>query len=349
VAAVKQVITPFQKHFGPWVTFPLRNTLEGDNDSEEQRLLYAYGVKGNTYAMVFVGAHAIAAEDAGGLYQTLLDELQHPTQPPLRARLAGGDAAAAKAAQPPRLSLGAVLATMAVGVVDGLNPCAFATVVFLIAMLTRLGGDRRTLVSVGAGYTAAVFVTYLLLGLGVLHALAWFGDRLALANALRVGVAYLALAFAWLQLWDVARLKSGAATRELKVQLPMRIKQAVHLVVREGLKRPVVVLGATVAGGLVTLLEMVCTSQVYIPILIGLHSPALRGRAVPLLAAYNLGFVVPLMAVIVLAYRGLSSDRLAQWARRHLAAMKLLLAAFLAALALWLLSPDLAHYFVRTS
>jgi cytochrome c biogenesis protein CcdA len=341
VAAIEQVIKPLERHFGQWVTFDLRETTQADNFAEQDRLIHAYGVQGVPYAEVFVGAHAVPAEDRDRLCQVLLAELQRPSQPPLRARLAPGEAAAAA---PPRLSAGVALTTLAVGTVDGLNPCAFATVVFLIAMLTRLGADRRTLVSVGVAYTIAVYVTYLLLGLGVLHALAWFGDRLKLANLLRVGVAYLALGFAWLQLWDVAKLKSGGATRELKAQMPLKVKQAVHLVLRHGLNRPAAVLGATVAGCLVTLLEMVCTSQVYIPILIGLRSPALRGRAVPLLAVYNLGFVLPLVAVIVLAYRGLSSERLGQWARRHLVAMKLLLAVFLGALALWLLSPELVGH-----
>jgi len=55
-----------------------------------------------------------------------------------------------------------------------------------------------------------------------------------------------------------------------------------------------------------------------------------------LLLVYNVGFVLPLIAVLIAAWRGTGSDRLARCARRHFVASKLALAGLLVALAAWL-------------
>ena len=50
-------------------------------------------------------------------------------------------------------------ALAAAGLLDGVNPCAFTTIVFLLSMLAQVGKTRRQLAVVGVGFTAAVFVT----------------------------------------------------------------------------------------------------------------------------------------------------------------------------------------------
>ena len=44
------------------------------------------------------------------------------------------------------------------GLADGINPCAFTTIVFLLSMLSRLGKKRRDLIVVGVGFTLAICI-----------------------------------------------------------------------------------------------------------------------------------------------------------------------------------------------
>jgi len=44
----------------------------------------------------------------------------------------------------------------------------FRSIVFLLSMLAYLGKDRRQIAAAGAGFVAATFATYLVLGLGLL-------------------------------------------------------------------------------------------------------------------------------------------------------------------------------------
>jgi cytochrome c biogenesis protein CcdA len=91
--------------------------------------------------------------------------------------------------------------------------------------------------------------------------------------------------------------------------------------------------GAAVAGSLVTLLEAVCTGQVYVPILAALSQPEYKERATGLLAVYNAGFIAPLLVVIAVAYYGVTSEQLAKVSRRNLVLSKVLMALLLIAVA----------------
>jgi hypothetical protein len=65
-----------------------------------------------------------------------------------------------------------LLTVLVAGLVDGLNPCAFATIVFFISYLAFVGRRRREVLAVGVAFTAGVFLTYLGVGAGLLRFLA---------------------------------------------------------------------------------------------------------------------------------------------------------------------------------
>ena len=99
------------------------------------------------------------------------------------------------------------------------------------------------------------------------------------------------------------------------------------------------VLAAFASGMVVSLLELGCTGQVYLPtICFVVGVPAMRAHALLYLILYNLMFVFPLILVFVLAYFGISSQRLAKWTERHTALVKLLLSLLFFVLAGLLIS-----------
>src|SRR6266540_2824557 len=79
----------------------------------------------------------------------------------------------------PQITLPTVLAA---GVIDGINPCAFTVLLLFITALTttlKVGEQnvkalRSRLLSMGSIYIAAVFLTYLLLGIGLLKSFDFF-------------------------------------------------------------------------------------------------------------------------------------------------------------------------------
>src|SRR5574337_1459370 len=79
----------------------------------------------------------------------------------------------------PQITLPTVIVA---GVVDGINPCAFTVLLlFITALLTTLRADEQSvnairlrMMGMGSIYIAAVFLTYLALGVGLLKSLDFF-------------------------------------------------------------------------------------------------------------------------------------------------------------------------------
>ena len=93
------------------------------------------------------------------------------------------------------------------------------------------------------------------------------------------------------------------------------------------------------AGVAVTLLESLCTGQIYLPTLalVARASPS-PWQALGYLSGDNLMFILPLLAVLALALAGLRFTRLLHWSRRAVILAKLLAALLFLALAALLLS-----------
>lgn len=232
-----------------------------------------------------------------------------------------------------------LLAVAFAGLLDGINPCAFTTLVFFLSFLTYLGRTRKEILLVGSGFLAAMFVTYLALGLGAFHALRGLLVSHQASRMLALLTSFLALGLAVWSLRDYLAYRRTRDVHDVTLKLPDAIRAHINRVLRTRLGSPALLLGAASAGFLVTLLESVCTGQLYLPtIVFVLKDEQLRGRAFGCLLLYNLMFVLPLAILLVIGVWGVGSERLGRFLRAHLGAFKLAMAAGFALLAigLWL-------------
>ncbi|MBU0715725.1 MAG: hypothetical protein KJ964_10260 [Verrucomicrobia bacterium] len=233
------------------------------------------------------------------------------------------------------------MATVAVaGLIDGLNPCAFATLIFFITLLAVAGKRGGEILVVGIGFCTAVFLTYFLLGFGVFHVIQKLTAFHRAGEALRwVMVAVLAV-LCMLSFKDALAFGKTGQARAVILQLPGTIRKRIHGIMRSRLTAHRLFLGSFTIGCLVTLLESICTGQFYVPTLVYLSSQAAVGRqALGLLTIYNVMFVIPHVVVFAAAYRGITNERLLAWSRANAVWSKVLLGlgfAALAGLMVWL-------------
>ena len=92
----------------------------------------------------------------------------------------------------------------------------------------------------GVGFTAAVFVTYFLLGLGLLGAIKTFSVSRGISTGLAIAVGVLAFVLAAWSLVDFVRYRRTKDTREVTLALPKSVKAAdpdVHRDCGAGLRR----------------------------------------------------------------------------------------------------------------
>jgi len=227
-----------------------------------------------------------------------------------------------------------VLTVGAAGLLDGINPCAFATIIFFISYLAMIGRKGRELILVGAAFSVAVFVTYFAIGLGFFQFLQSIADLMqTLSLILYIAIAIIAIVIGGLSVYDFVLIRKGDL-RDMKLQLPPALKRRIQLTISKRSRMRNYVFGAAAAGFAVSLLELACTGQVYLPTITwAVQDPALRQLAYPLLLVYNLMFIVPLVVIIVLAYYGLSSQQLAAFLQRRAAVVKLATAIFFFGLA----------------
>ncbi len=234
-----------------------------------------------------------------------------------------------------KFSIGAIAVA---GLLDGVNPCAFTTIVFFISMLTYLGKSKRQILIVGIGFTFAIFVTYLLLGLGLFGAVKSFFVTQGITKFVTRIVAVLTFMLAGWSFLDLIKYIRTKNTQSMTLGLPKSVKAKIHNVIRVGMGTRGLLTGALGVGVLVALLESVCTGQIYLPVIIFVaKSSTVRLDAVGYLLLYNLMFIVPLIVIFIITYYGVSSQSLGNFLGRHIILAKLTMALVFVGLGLMLL------------
>jgi len=235
-----------------------------------------------------------------------------------------------------------VLAILLAGLIEGLNPCALATLVFFISYLTMIGGKRNEIFMVGIGFSVSSFMTHLLLGVGILSFIQHFSFFPFFTRLVYGFTFVVSLLLGGLSFYDYIQLKKGRPAK-MTLQVPNFLKKKIHRIIRtrsnefetnQG-RRPLrFLLVAFLIGSIVTLFQSTCTSQVYIPTLLFVANiPSLKGSAVFYLVLYNLIYVLPLLALFGIAYWGVSSERLSFLLQRRASTIKLVTCIFFFALA----------------
>ena len=224
------------------------------------------------------------------------------------------------------------------GLVDGLNPCAFATLIFFVSYLTLSGRKGREVIFVGMSFTLGVFIAYLVIGLGLYKVLDLMGEFLnALARWVYIITALLCLSLGVFSILDYFKARQGKLD-DMTLKLPQALRKRINAAIRKGRSSRAYIISAFITGLFISILELACTGQVYLPTIIFVSSmPELRLRAIFFLVLYNLLFILPLVVVFILAYYGTTSKDLTSFLQKHAAVVKIGMALIFFALAAWLL------------
>lgn len=235
------------------------------------------------------------------------------------------------------------VAVLLAGLVDGLNPCAFATIIFFVSYLALSGHKGKQILLTGASFTIGVFIAYLLVGFGFYKVLDLIEAYMTVLSKIVYGLtALFCLVLAVLSIRDYFKTRHGDLD-DMALKLPEPLRKRINATVREGRNSSSYYLSAFVVGLVVSILELACTGQIYLPVIISMSTlPELRGKAVIFLLLYNLMFIVPLIVVFILAYFGTTSKQFTAFLKKHAAAVKIGMAVVFVSLAIWLISSLLA-------
>ncbi len=225
-----------------------------------------------------------------------------------------------------------VPAIITAGFLDGFNPCAFGVLILFATFALGLaaqqslatagsagrpdaGSASRTVLGLGSFFVAGVLVTYFLLGLGLMTAVATLtnfgGNHLPsrIAALLAIG----------LGLWMVRDVLLPDAS--WKLEAPHSLHGRMRAWARTS--SPVALFGGGVLIGLCT---VPCSGAVYLGIVALLGASGTVTAGLGGLALYNLAYITPLVVLLVLASRPGLIRVVNRWHLDHANGTKLLLA-----------------------
>ena len=187
--------------------------------------------------------------------------------------------------------------------VDAINPCAFAVLILLLGTICMNANRKKALYS-GLAFATAVYISYFLMGLGLFKAI----QAASFSHLLYKIIGGLAIILGLVNLKDYFSYGAGGFV--------MEVPRSWRPLMKKFIKGVVSVKGSFLIGFLISLFLLPCTSGPYIVILGMLANQATMAKAIPLLLLYNLIFILPMIAISLFVYFGLSTAEQAEKIRK---------------------------------
>lgn len=204
--------------------------------------------------------------------------------------------------------------------IDSVNPCAIGVLILLLSTL-MVAKDKMKMLKVGMMYIAAVFVTYIVLGFGVLAFLSQI--PLSVAEYISIFVGVLVVIGGLLEIKDYFWYGQG-----ISLHIPPKYAKKIKEKMQNVSFGTVIFLGAFVAA-----VELPCTGGPYLAILLILKDsfslaaissldPEFLTASI-LLLIYNIIFVMPLVIILALAYFGVKLQNIQGWKQSNKGYMRI--------------------------
>lgn len=220
------------------------------------------------------------------------------------------------------ISLGLIIST---AVIDSVNPCAIAVLIFLLSVLLVLKANKKRIITVGLFYIFAVFISYYAAGIGIL-------SLMAHNFFLKISSPFMLIFGGLTIIGGLISIKEGLLpqTTQLLV-IPEKTKGLFMKYIEKG-----TIPAVLIAGVIVSLVELPCTGQVYLAILSLMNQNEFKTQAHLYLLLYNFIFVLPLIIILFAAAWGLDINRLQNLRKGTRKIIKVLIGLIMIALGLWL-------------
>jgi len=221
-----------------------------------------------------------------------------------------------------------ILPVLIAGLVDGINPCAFGVLIFIITYTTMsLKRSKKETLFIGLNFAFGVFAAYLLMGLGLIKFINLIKNYYFIAKTFYLFVGIFAIflaALSFIDFYSVLRIRHHEPVKIL-LKLPFGFFTKIFQIVEKFAKFKHFIIISFAIGFLVSLLEFFCTGQIYFPTLVYIVSiPELRLRSITMLLIYCLAFIIPLLSVFALFFLGMRSEKIENFNKQHLSTVKFL-------------------------
>lgn len=200
---------------------------------------------------------------------------------------------------------------ISLALVDAVNPCTLAVLtLMLIAILTYNPKRRRDVLLAGLAFMVSVFILYLIYGFIIVKSFQFVSALTSIRLLLYKILGGVAMVLGILNIKDFIKYKPGGFLTEMPMFLRPKVKKIIS-----GIASP---RGAFLVGALVTLFLLPCTIGPYI-ICGGILSAFGILKSIPYLLLYNLVFILPMLAIVLVIYFGVAKiEDVSGWKARSI-------------------------------
>jgi len=200
---------------------------------------------------------------------------------------------------------------LASGFIDSFNPCAISLLLIYISMMFTLQKDRKEIFYFGLTYVLSIYITYLLIGLGLLRA----GTLFTTYPISKIG-AVLVIFFGLLNIKEYF-----FPNAPFSIRIPLKIRAVVSKYAYQA-----TIASAIIVGVLIGLYEFPCSGAIYLAVISMLSSHTSFLVGLGYLLIYNLMFVLPLILVFVAATNKITTEKYINLQEKHGRKLHLVLA-----------------------
>jgi cytochrome c biogenesis protein CcdA len=210
--------------------------------------------------------------------------------------------------------------------IDGINPCAFGVLIFLLAYLVKTTKDKTKMLVNGTIYIFAVFLTYLVAGVLLLGVLRALGKASAIAY---IVIAILVILAGLIEIKDFFWYGKGISLSIFPSEAARIKKYAKHI--------GCAWYTAFLLGVFVALVELPCTGAVYLAVLTLMAQAGVNTANMAFLIIYNIIFVLPLWLILWCVYKGIHWKHFEEFRSKHKGLMRLAAGLLLIGLGVWMI------------
>lgn len=213
------------------------------------------------------------------------------------------------------------------GLIDGINPCAIGMILLLLGYIIVFARKPEKIIRLGGVYILTVYLTYLIIGL-------LFYRSLSTLNLSPYRILFDRILGAVLLFAGLVNIKDFFVPgKGFSLEIPQKARPKLLKLV-EQVSLPATIILAI----LVTLLETPCSLPIYVGTATILNY---SGFSMPVILAYfayyNFLFILPLIVILLLVWRGREMVSLKDWEHKAKRWMKLSLGILLVLMGSWLL------------
>lgn len=184
--------------------------------------------------------------------------------------------------------------------IASVNPCGLAVLMILLLSIVALQ-TRRQVLMVGITFIAAVFLFYLISGLGVLSFIQVSGT--GISSLIATAAAAVAIILGVVNIVDAAVRKDG-----FLLAIPASRKPVIERYIRTA-----TLPAAFILGVLVGIFELPCAGGIYLTILGLMSNTMTLAEGIPYLLLFNIIFILPLIVILLVVVFGIPPERVNTW------------------------------------